>query len=66
MIRPRTRAGSSSAKSRWIASGPSYSSPWLAPVSRAVGPAPPLMTASGIMTEPQALSSREWGRRRNP
>src|ERR1700735_5351474 len=40
------------------ATGPSYSSPWLAPVSSAVGPSPCLITAMGIITEPQAESSR--------
>ena len=38
--------------------GPSYSSPWLPPVSSAVGPGPPRITAIGIITLPQALSSR--------
>src|SRR5262245_28791948 len=48
------------------ATGPSYSSPWLAPVSSAVGPLPFFATVIGIITAPHAESSRLYGSRRNP
>src|SRR5690606_17206534 len=46
--------------------GPSYSSPWLPPVRSAGGPCPFFTTVSGIITEPQAESSRLEGRRKKP
>ena len=54
----RASAGSRVRARSKSAIGPSYSSPWLPPVRSAVGPGPPRMTAIGIITEPQALSSR--------
>ena len=39
--------------------GPSYSSPWLAPVKMAPGPSPFLATVTGNIIEPQAESLRE-------
>src|SRR6185437_11531723 len=56
----RFRASSNSA------TGPSYSSPWLAPVRRAVGPLPRFTTAIGIMIAPHAESSRLYGSLRWP
>ena len=40
------------------ASGPSYSSPWLPPVSKAQGPSPFFTWVTGIWIAPQALSLR--------
>jgi hypothetical protein len=51
-------AGSSVAARCCSATGPSYSSPWLPPVKSAVGPSPFRITPIGIMTDPQAESSR--------
>ncbi len=58
ITRPFTDCGSSLRARSNSASGPSYSSPWLPPVSSAVGPEPLLHTAIGIITAPQAESSR--------
>jgi hypothetical protein len=66
MIRPRTSAADRLRARSTSAIGPSYSSPWLAPVSKAVGPSPFRMTATGIIRFPQAESSRLQGSRRNP
>ena len=45
---------------------PSYSSPWLPPVSSAVGPSPFFTTVTGIITAPQADSSVEIGSFKKP
>ena len=66
ITRPLTAPASSAPASFMSAIGPSYSSPWLAPVKSAVGPAPRLITAIGIINAPQAESSRECGSLRNP
>ncbi len=58
ITRPWIVAGSSSRVSACSATGPSYSSPWFAPVRSAVGPSPLRITEIGIITDPQALSSR--------
>ncbi len=58
ITRPRISSGFNSSVSACSATGPSYSSPWFAPVSSAVGPSPLRTTVIGISTEPQALSSR--------
>ena len=54
MTRPLTSSALSRLARSKSAIGPSYSSPWLAPVSRAVGPEPRLTWVIGIITEPQA------------
>ena len=58
MTRPVTSSGRTLRASSNSAIGPSYSSPWLAPVRSAVGPSPFFTTVTGIITEPQAASSR--------
>ena len=54
-----TSAAVSARASSLSATGPSYSSPWLPPVSSAVGPSPRWITVTGIITAPQAESSRQ-------
>ncbi|MCY1179344.1 hypothetical protein D9M73_197380 [compost metagenome] len=59
ITRPRMSSARSSWARRLSATGPSYSSPWLPPVSSAVGPSPFFTTQIGIITAPHAESSRE-------
>src|SRR3954454_17624059 len=66
ITRPLRRAGSSRGTSLNSAIGPSYSSPWLAPVNRTVGPSPPRTTWIGTRIAPHALSSRDHGTLREP
>src|SRR5690554_6321964 len=66
ITRPVTYSASSSLDSLSSEVMPSYSSPWLPPVSSAVGPSPFLTTVTGIITAPQAESSTEMGSLRKP
>ena len=58
ITRPSMSCGFSVRARSNSAIGPSYSSPWLPPVSSAVGPWPFFTTVIGIMIDPQAESSR--------
>src|SRR5438445_443983 len=66
ITRPVTSAAVRRRASSKSAIGPSYSSPWFPPVRSAVGPSPRFTTATGIMIEPHAESSRLYGSRRQP
>src|SRR5690554_7297823 len=66
ITRPVTSSASSRLDSLSSEVMPSYSSPWLPPVSSAVGPSPFLTTVTGIITAPQAESSTEMGSLRKP
>ena len=64
ITRPCTFAGSSVRARCEMAIGPSYSSPWMPPVSRTVGPVPFLTEMIGISTTPQPDVLRDRGARR--
>jgi hypothetical protein len=64
ITRPCTVAGSRVRARRETAISPSYSSPWIPPVKRIVGPEPFLTETIGISTVPQPEVLRESGARR--
>ena len=66
ITRPESSLGFISFAKSNNATGPSYSSPWFAPVNNIVGPTPFLATVIGITMDPQADSSCECGSLRNP
>ena len=64
MTRPCTVAGSRVRARRETAICPSYSSPWMPPVNRIVGPVPFFTETIGISTVPQPEVLRDSGARR--